>query len=190
MSSSTTLGERIKILRGTVPQRQFAQALGIPQTTLANYETNKSELSISMIRLLTRRYGVNTDWLVFGEGPQWADSCEESEDGNFYRLTPEEYAQKKAATKTSSSSKTLGDSKKMNELLVKLQTELDLERKERREVAAENRQLNKDKMILVQENADLKVRLAKLEMSMAATPSCQEKSASVVSDEEKLAEQK
>ena len=40
----TTLGERIKLLRGELTQKQFSEQLGIPATTLGNYENNKSEL--------------------------------------------------------------------------------------------------------------------------------------------------
>lgn len=64
-----TLGDRIKYLRGDKSQRWLADKLSIPQTTLSNYENNKSELNFAMIETLTTIFRVNTDWLLFGRGP-------------------------------------------------------------------------------------------------------------------------
>ena len=66
---SNTLGDRIKILRGSLTQRQFADKIDIPATTLGNYEKNKSELNFATIDLFTKTFGINTDWLIFGRGP-------------------------------------------------------------------------------------------------------------------------
>ena len=66
---SNTLGDRIKILRGSLTQRQFAEKIDIPATTLGNYEKNKSELNFATIDLFTKTFGINTDWLIFGRGP-------------------------------------------------------------------------------------------------------------------------
>lgn len=63
-----TLGDRIKILRGNRPQKWLAEQLGIPPTTLSNYENNKSELNFAIIQSLKRIFQVNTDWLLFGTG--------------------------------------------------------------------------------------------------------------------------
>ena len=65
---SNTLGDRIKILRGSLTQRQFAEKIDIPATTLGNYEKNKSELNFATIDLFTKTFGINTDWLI-GRGP-------------------------------------------------------------------------------------------------------------------------
>ena len=66
---SNTLGDRIKILRGSLTQRQFAEKIDIPATTLGNYEKNKSELNFATIDLFTKTFGINTDGLIFGRGP-------------------------------------------------------------------------------------------------------------------------
>ena len=66
---SNTLGDRIKILRGSLTQRQFSDKIDIPATTLGNYEKNKSELNFATIDLFTKTFGINTDWLIFGRGP-------------------------------------------------------------------------------------------------------------------------
>ena len=66
---SNTLGDRIKILRGSLTQRQFAEKIDIPAITLGNYEKNKSELNFATIGLFTKTFGINPDWLIFGRGP-------------------------------------------------------------------------------------------------------------------------
>ncbi len=64
-----TLGERIRSLRGDTSQAVFAASLGIPQMTLSNYETGKSEPKFSLIDTICTNFKVNADWLLFGRGP-------------------------------------------------------------------------------------------------------------------------
>lgn len=64
-----TLGERLKLLRQGMTQRAFAAKLGIPQTTLSNYEKNKCELNLALAEQITTMFGVSTDWLLFERGP-------------------------------------------------------------------------------------------------------------------------
>ena len=40
-SKETTLGDRLKFIRGSLTQIEFARALGINRNTLLKYETNK-----------------------------------------------------------------------------------------------------------------------------------------------------
>jgi transcriptional regulator with XRE-family HTH domain len=64
-----TLGERLKLLRQGMTQRAFAAKLGIPQTTLSNYEKNKCELNLALAEQITTMFGITTDWLLFERGP-------------------------------------------------------------------------------------------------------------------------
>lgn len=68
-----TLGERIKFLRGDTTQAAFAASLGIPQMTLSNYETGKSEPKFGLIDVICTIFSVNADWLLFGRGPMRMD---------------------------------------------------------------------------------------------------------------------
>jgi hypothetical protein len=68
-----TLGERIKFLRGDTTQAAFAASLGIPQMTLSNYETGKSEPKFGLIDTICTIFSVNADWLLFGRGPMGMD---------------------------------------------------------------------------------------------------------------------
>ena len=62
----STLGDRIRELRGVHSQKWLAEQLGIPPTTLSNYENNKSELNFAIILALKTIFKVDTDWLLFG----------------------------------------------------------------------------------------------------------------------------
>jgi transcriptional regulator with XRE-family HTH domain len=72
----STLGDRIRELRGTRTQKWLAGQLGIPATTLSNYENNKSELNFATIQALKTIFKVNTDWLLFGTGPVGPEETE------------------------------------------------------------------------------------------------------------------
>ncbi|MDD6181137.1 MAG: helix-turn-helix domain-containing protein [Desulfovibrionaceae bacterium] len=73
----TTLGERLKELRAGKTQRWLAEQLGIPQTTLSNYEKDKNEPNIALIHAITAMFAVRTDWLLFGSGPMREDGAAE-----------------------------------------------------------------------------------------------------------------
>ncbi|AMD90265.1 XRE family transcriptional regulator [Desulfovibrio fairfieldensis] len=68
-----TLGERLKLLRGETSQAAFAASLGIPQMTLSNYETGKSEPKLVLLKTICERFRLNTNWLLFGREPMTID---------------------------------------------------------------------------------------------------------------------
>ena len=74
-----TLGERIKLLRGDTTQAVFAASLGIPQMTLSNYETGKSEPKFSLINTICTTFSVSADWLLFGRGPLRSGDVQQEE---------------------------------------------------------------------------------------------------------------
>ena len=51
-----------------VGQTEFAQNLGIPRTSLINYEKGISNPSLEFVLLLREKYAVDTDWFLTGEG--------------------------------------------------------------------------------------------------------------------------
>ena len=60
------LSERLRVLRNRIEKSQkiVSKELGIPQTTYAAYEINKSEPSASMLVDLALYYEVSTDYLL------------------------------------------------------------------------------------------------------------------------------
>jgi hypothetical protein len=63
-----TLGERLKLVRGTASQKAFAAELSLHENTVANAERRHSASLEYLLRLATVR-GVNLHWLLTGQGP-------------------------------------------------------------------------------------------------------------------------
>jgi len=64
------IGERLKIVRNSLnmkTQSQFADKLGINQTTLSKYENGTSDVPDD-IKVKISNYGINLHWLLTGEG--------------------------------------------------------------------------------------------------------------------------
>lgn len=139
-----TLGERLKHLRGSTRQADLAATLGMAQTTLSNYETGRNEPSIEVIRMLVSHFSVSLRWLMFGEGP-----IREGEDAESKGTEPSSLGQTLTPPGEGS--------------FAKLERELELEREERRELAAENRRLYREKEELLKELGELGATVARLE---------------------------
>src|ERR1700740_542769 len=63
-----TLGERLKLVRGTASQRAFAAELGMHENTISNAERRNSATQEYLLKLATAR-SVNLHWLLTGHGP-------------------------------------------------------------------------------------------------------------------------
>ena len=62
-----TLGERLKLLRGTASQKAFAAELGVHENTVSNAERRNSATQEYLLKLAGAR-GVNLHWLLTGQG--------------------------------------------------------------------------------------------------------------------------
>ncbi len=62
--------ERIRKLRKELglTQQKFADALGVKQNTIAQYESGRNEPIDAVISLICREFNVSEDWLRTGEG--------------------------------------------------------------------------------------------------------------------------
>jgi transcriptional regulator with XRE-family HTH domain len=63
-----TLGNRLKIVRGSLSQSSVAQRLDVPQTTWSNYEKGRNQPNLALIDKICGEFGVNLEWLLFGRG--------------------------------------------------------------------------------------------------------------------------
>ena len=65
-----SLKERIKQLRKALgmTQQKFADAIGVKQNTVAQYEIGRNEPIDSVVNLICKEYNVNHDWLRNGVG--------------------------------------------------------------------------------------------------------------------------
>jgi SOS-response transcriptional repressor LexA/DNA-binding XRE family transcriptional regulator len=67
---NNNIGERLKIVRNSLnmkTQSQFAEKLGINQTTLSKYENGTSDIP-DETKVKISGYGINLHWLLTGEG--------------------------------------------------------------------------------------------------------------------------
>lgn len=85
--------ERIKQLRKALgmTQQKFADAIGVKQNTVAQYEIGRNEPIDSVLNLICKEYNVNPDWLRDGSGEMFIDPATFSLD---------EYAQANKLNKT------------------------------------------------------------------------------------------
>ena len=62
-----TLGERLRLVRGTESQKVFAAALGVHETPVSNAERRNSATQEYLLRIADER-NVNLHWLLTGRG--------------------------------------------------------------------------------------------------------------------------
>lgn len=68
-----TVGDRIAALHNGMSRAKFAKLLGIPDTSLGNYERNERKPDIEFLAILRRKTNVNINWVVTGEGMMFED---------------------------------------------------------------------------------------------------------------------
>ncbi len=65
---SAEIGERLIIVRGDMVQEEFAEKMGISRMTLVRYEKGIHRPSSKFLLKLSNDFGVDPNWLLFGEG--------------------------------------------------------------------------------------------------------------------------
>ena len=133
-----TLQERLRTVRGSMTQSEFASRLRTPLTTLGRYERGTNLPDLEFVINLCTIFGVSPEWLLFGRGDSRSSAPDASpppQGGGLCRQC------------------------------VLLERELRAERAERREVFAENRILNAENRRLLQENGRLREELALLRIN-------------------------
>ena len=158
-----TLGERIRILRGSISQSLFSQKFGITQNTLSRYERDQRTPDAQFLADICTKMDVSADWLLTGRGEAHTSSAPTSTD-----LDDRQPSQAHAKCEGPLGSAFDAAS---------LSRELERERAERREATAtvlklyqEKEGLLREKEALLRENAELKIQLARLE-SVGSAPS-------------------
>ena len=72
-----TLGERLKLVRGSTSQNAFADLLGLHANTISNAERRNSATQEYLLRMAEVR-GINLHWLLTGHGPMRTGEADES----------------------------------------------------------------------------------------------------------------
>ena len=69
LNNTTSLGHRIRKIRGEVSQGQFATEIGVHKNTLGAYERDIRVPDSSVLAIICDKYEINPSWLLFGEEP-------------------------------------------------------------------------------------------------------------------------
>lgn len=68
----STLGSRIREIRGTSSQQDFADKLSITRQYVALLESDKRDPSPLLVDSLCQKFGIRREWLIFGDLPKYA----------------------------------------------------------------------------------------------------------------------
>ncbi|MBC8018791.1 MAG: helix-turn-helix transcriptional regulator [Verrucomicrobia bacterium] len=80
-------GERLKIVRGNIPQEDFAKLLDVHKNTLGRFEREEGKPNIEELqKILSALPDINPTWLLTGEGDVKRDAANKSE-GDASRQT-------------------------------------------------------------------------------------------------------
>lgn len=68
-------GARLKMLRGNLglSQQQFAESLGVSQTTYSSYERERTQPPFDLLTKICSIYNVDIKWLLGVENTDWRD---------------------------------------------------------------------------------------------------------------------
>jgi transcriptional regulator with XRE-family HTH domain len=72
-----TLGERLKLVRGTTSQKAFAAELGVHENSVSNAERRNSATQEQLLRIAEVR-NINLHWLLTGRGAMRLDEHDAS----------------------------------------------------------------------------------------------------------------
>ena len=76
-----SFGERINQLRTSskpkLSMNSFGERLGVSKDVIANLEYNRVEPSESMLLLISKTYGVRSEWLKTGEEPMYPPEADD-----------------------------------------------------------------------------------------------------------------
>lgn len=75
------MNERIKQIRHSLDltQQEFADRLGTPRSNIAGYERGARNPSDGAITAMCKEFGINEDWLRYGEGQMKSNTSREAE---------------------------------------------------------------------------------------------------------------
>lgn len=66
------IGERIRLVRGRRSRDEFSTTVGVSKNTLMRYERGERRPDCDFLFRLCRRYGIDSGWLLLGEGAMYA----------------------------------------------------------------------------------------------------------------------
>lgn len=73
------LGERLKIVRGRISQKDFGTKFGVVPNTVRKYENDEGSPNTDFIMGVCEEFNINPLWLLTGEGPMRKDQATEND---------------------------------------------------------------------------------------------------------------
>lgn len=138
----TTLAQRLRLLRGDTPQRDFANNINISQSSYSVYEKGHRVPDALTLNRICEETGVTPEWLLMGTGPMHKD--ESPSDGVSPALHPQEMQHHE----------NIEEKKKKNRDVSPVMES----QREIMELFKKNMELQERLMAVMQENADLRVQ--------------------------------
>ena len=74
----TTIGDRIRYIRGSLTQPEFGEKLGVGRNNVYLWETNQNMPQAETLLRIYKEYGVNINWLLSGEGEPYIKKSKRS----------------------------------------------------------------------------------------------------------------
>ncbi|MEE8479952.1 MAG: helix-turn-helix transcriptional regulator [Desulfobacterales bacterium] len=72
--NQTSIDKRIRIIRGSLEQPEFAKEIGVERNTVSGYENNNIIPSGKALLKLYEKFNANINWLFSGEGESHINS--------------------------------------------------------------------------------------------------------------------
>lgn len=89
---ANALGKRLRSLRGTISQEDFAKAFGVTRSALANYETGRSRAPMQLLEKIAESRGLDICELAAGPDPADYEDELKALVGDGTKLTSDEWA--------------------------------------------------------------------------------------------------
>ncbi len=151
----STLGSRIRQIRGTESQETFAARVGISKGSIGGYERDENSPSVDVILKICSVTGASVQWLVTGNAAPADAPQAMAEAAKGYQPAAASGSVTPAPAAPPEFCRHCADLEKRLE---------DLD-EERRELSVENRQLYRDKICLGEQIGDLREKIARLEVA-------------------------
>lgn len=161
-AAMTTIGDRLKIVRGKVSRELFASKFGVHRNTLARWESNDGTPEFSFVQKLAGE-GFSPNWLLLGEGPMRQG---EVMDMDAVECNQVSEACQHAAQAGAPMDQALAALSRANEGLIRANDSYQIENER---LGATNQRLNEKLLAATEENATLREKLAQLQPRAAPT---------------------
>lgn len=143
------ISERLIFLRGSIARRPFAEQIGVTESTLRNYEQEKSSPTAETIETICKKLRIAPEWLILGTGPIRIGEEQPASTSQPEQAQPSETANTIPCARCE-----------------KLEAKLERVEGQRDELVDENRRLLKENGLLREENATLRERQRKEQASL------------------------